>query len=65
MFDGRLLHESNAATLVSLGQTAKGLPVLLLAMPGGVVADTFDRHRLLIGAKVRRARGGWTCERIT
>ena len=46
-----LVHEANAATLVSLVQTAQALPVLLLAMPAGVVADSFDRRRLLIGVQ--------------
>jgi MFS family permease len=43
-----LVHQPNAATLVSLVQTAQALPVLLLAMPAGVLADSFDRRRLLI-----------------
>lgn len=46
-----LVHEDNAATLVSLVQTAQALPVLLLAMPAGVLADSFDRRRLLIGVQ--------------
>ncbi|MBO3743137.1 MFS transporter [Actinoplanes flavus] len=43
-----LLGEPNAGTLVSLVQTAATLPVLLLALPSGVLADSFDRRRLLI-----------------
>ncbi len=43
-----LVGEPNAATLVSLVQTAGMLPVLLLALPAGVLADTLDRRRLLI-----------------
>ena len=43
-----LLDEPRAGTLVSLVQTAGTLPVLLLALPSGVLADTFDRRRLLI-----------------
>lgn len=39
----------NAATLVALVQTADTLPDVLLALPGGVLADAFDRRRLLIG----------------
>src|SRR4051812_40883511 len=46
-----LVREPNAATLVSLVQTAQALPVLLLAMPAGVLADSFDRRRLLIGVQ--------------
>jgi MFS family permease len=43
-----LVDEPNAATLVSLVQTAGTLPVLLLALPAGVLADSLDRRRLLI-----------------
>jgi MFS family permease len=46
-----LVHQANAATLVSLVQTAQALPILLLAMPAGVLADSFDRRRLLIGVQ--------------
>jgi MFS family permease len=43
-----LVARPNAAALVSLVQTASTLPVLLLALPAGVLADVFDRRRLLI-----------------
>src|SRR3954467_7936081 len=46
-----LVREPNAATLVSLVQTAQALPVLLLALPAGVLADSFDRRRLLISVQ--------------
>src|SRR3954447_11466062 len=46
-----LVREPTAATLVSLVQTAQALPVLLLAMPAGVLADSFDRRRLLISVQ--------------
>ena len=39
----------NAATLVALVQTADTVPDVLLALPGGALADAFDRRRLLIG----------------
>ena len=42
-----LVDEPNAATLVSLVQAATSLPVMLLALPGGVLADSFDRRWLL------------------
>jgi MFS family permease len=42
-----LVDEPNASTLVSLVQTAGLLPMLLLALPAGVIADAFDRRRLL------------------
>jgi MFS family permease len=47
-----LVDEPNAPTLVSLVQTASMLPVLLLALPGGVLADIFDRRRMLIAVQV-------------
>ncbi|MGV9676839.1 MFS transporter [Nocardia sp. NPDC003482] len=46
-----LVEEPNAATLVSLVQTATTLPVMLLSIPSGVLADLLDRRRLLIGAQ--------------
>lgn len=38
--------------MVSLVQTATTLPVFLLALPGGALADIFDRRRLLISTKI-------------
>ncbi|HLS75295.1 MAG TPA: MFS transporter [Nocardia sp.] len=46
-----LVDEPNAATLVSLVQTAITLPVMLLSIPSGVLADLMDRRRLLLGAQ--------------
>jgi MFS family permease len=46
-----LVERPHAETLVALVQTAAMLPVLLLALPSGVLADTFDRRRLLIGVQ--------------
>ena len=43
-----LLDEPNATTLVALVQTMSMLPVLLLALPSGVIADSFDRRRWLV-----------------
>ncbi|MEH0841156.1 MFS transporter [Micromonospora sp. CPCC 205711] len=43
-----LIHQPNASTLVALVQTASLLPMLLLALPAGALADTFDRRHLLI-----------------
>lgn len=48
----QLVHEPEAATYVSLVQTATMLPVLLLALPSGTLADTFDRRRLLLAVQV-------------
>src|ERR671932_1976473 len=42
-----LVDAPNAAALVALVQTANTLPVMLLALPGGVLADSFDRRWLL------------------
>ncbi|MEH1164232.1 MFS transporter [Micromonospora sp. CPCC 205539] len=47
-----LIHHSNASTLVALVQTASLLPVLLLALPAGVLADSFDRRHLLISVQL-------------
>ena len=43
-----LVDSPNAPTLVSLVQVAMTLPVMLLALPGGVLADSFDRRWLLL-----------------
>ncbi|WP_308440058.1 MFS transporter [Virgisporangium aliadipatigenens] len=43
-----LVDEPNAATLVSIVQTATLLPALLLALPAGALADSFDRRGMLI-----------------
>jgi MFS family permease len=43
-----LVDEPNAAALVSLVQAVSTLPLMLLALPGGVLADSFDRRWLLI-----------------
>jgi MFS family permease len=53
-----LVDEPNAATLVSLVQTALMLPVLLLALPAGVLADTFDRRHMLIIVQCLQAAVG-------
>ena len=42
-----LVDAPNAAALVSLVSAANTLPVMLLALPGGVLADSFDRRWLL------------------
>lgn len=46
-----LIDQPNASTLVSLVQTASMLPILLLALPAGALADTFDRRHLLIAVQ--------------
>jgi MFS family permease len=46
-----LVDAPNAAVLVSLVQAMNTLPVMLLALPGGVLADSFDRRRLLLAVQ--------------
>ena len=41
----------NAATIVTLVQTASTLPMMLLALPAGVLADAFDRRWLMFGVQ--------------
>lgn len=47
-----LVDEPNASTLVAVVQTASLLPALLLALPAGALADSFDRRRLLTAVQV-------------
>jgi MFS family permease len=42
------VNDPNAATIVPLVQTASTLPMMLLALPAGVLADAFDRRWLLV-----------------
>ena len=43
-----LVDAPNAAALVALVQAANTLPMLLLALVGGILADSFDRRWLLL-----------------
>jgi MFS family permease len=45
------VQDPNAATIVTLVQTASTLPMMLLALPSGVLADAFDRRWLLFGVQ--------------
>lgn len=47
-----LVGHANAATLVSLVQTASLLPVFFVSLPAGVLADVLDRRRLLFWASI-------------
>ncbi len=47
-----LVSQPNNETLVALVQTADTLPVMLLALPAGVLADAFDRRLLLLSIQV-------------
>ncbi|NUP53464.1 MAG: MFS transporter [Catenulispora sp.] len=42
---------AHGAALLSLVQVAAGLPVLVLALPAGVLADLVDRRRLLLAVQ--------------
>jgi MFS family permease len=46
-----LVTHSHAETLVAAVQTASMLPILLFALPAGVLADAFDRRHLLISVQ--------------
>ena len=39
-----LVEQSGTDTLVAVVQTASTLPIVLLALPSGALADTFDRR---------------------
>ncbi|MET1006304.1 MAG: MFS transporter, partial [Propionibacteriaceae bacterium] len=45
------VNDPNAATIVTLVQTASTLPMMLLALPAGVLADAFDRRLLMLGVQ--------------
>ena len=47
-----LVDGPNAAALVAMVQAANSLPIMLLALPGGVLADSFDRRWLLFTVQV-------------
>ena len=46
-----LVSGPGGATLVTLVQTASTLPMMLLALPAGVLADAFDRRWLMFGVQ--------------
>jgi MFS family permease len=50
-----LVHNAHAAVLVPLVQTAGTLPAVLFGMVGGVLADIFDRVKLLVAVLVGMA----------
>ena len=50
-----LTERSASATEIAAVQTATSLPVLLLALPSGVLADLVDRRRVLIGSTAAAA----------
>jgi MFS family permease len=46
------VNDPNAATIVPLVQTASTLPMMLLALPAGVLADAFDRRWMMFVTQV-------------
>lgn len=50
-----LVERAQGSTLVAAVQTASLLPVMLLSLPAGVLADVLDRRRLLLGAQAAMA----------
>jgi MFS family permease len=46
-----LLDQPHASTLVALVQTASNLPILMFALPAGVLAEFLDRRLILLGAQ--------------
>src|SRR5690348_12800049 len=48
-------ERTGSATWVSLTTAARVLPVVVLGPLGGVMADRYDRRRLMIGADLVRA----------
>ena len=50
-----LVKEPGADTLVAMVQVAAMLPMLVLALPSGALADILDRRRMLIGVQLLQA----------
>jgi MFS family permease len=50
-----LVDEPDAAALVALVQTASTLPIVLLALPAGALADSFDRRWMLVAVQCYQA----------
>src|SRR4030088_902960 len=47
---------TSSADMVALGQTALMLPIMLISMPAGAIADMYDRRTGPVGAGVARPR---------
>ena len=50
-----MVELTGSSFLAALVQTAVFLPMFLLALPAGVMADTTDRRRLMLGALIAQA----------
>ena len=60
-----LVRGPHAAVLVSLVQTADTLPAVLFALVGGVLADIFDRARLLVAVLAGMTAAGGALTALT
>jgi MFS family permease len=60
-----LVHGPHAAVLVSLVQTADTLPAVLFALVGGVLADIFDRVKLLVAVLIGMTAAGGALTALT
>jgi MFS family permease len=60
-----LVHDSHAAILVSLVQTADALPAVLFALVAGVLADIFNRVRLLLAVLAGMTAAGGALTALT
>jgi MFS family permease len=49
-----LYHQTGSATYVALGTLAQLGPLLLLSIPGGAVADRFDRRTVLVVVSIEQ-----------
>ena len=53
-----MVELTGSSFLAALVQTAVFLPMFLLALPAGVLADTTDRRRLILAALLTQAAAG-------
>src|SRR5579863_1270608 len=60
-----VVHSAHAAILVSLVQTAYTLPAVLFALVGGVLADIFDRVKLLVAVLAAMTAAGAALTALT
>jgi MFS family permease len=60
-----LVHGPHAAILVSLVQTADALPAVLFALVAGVLADIFDRVKLLLAVLAGMTAAGGALTALT
>jgi MFS family permease len=60
-----LVHGPHAAVLVSLVQTADALPAVLFALVAGVLADIFDRVKLLLAVLAGLTAAGGALTALT